>query len=343
MMVYVANPLYDTVFKYLMEDERIARTMLSALLQKQVVDVKMRRHEYPNIMREAISMFRVDFAATIREDDGKEHLILIELQKTWLETETLRFRQYLALQYNNKENMRKDTDGKYALPTVAVYLLGHRVGDINEAIVYARHKVYDYDGNEVALAQPDPFVESLQHDSIIVQIPLLRGKVNNRLEKVLSVFDQSQIHTEDPKVLRIDNNSFADDDDMAYIVHHLQSAASDPDIRNSMNAEDEFFKAIEDRDTEIMLKDKLLKQKDEDLKQKDEDLKQKDEDLKQKDEDLKQKDEDLKQKDEDLKQKDTTIRAAIQALHQSGMPAAVIAQTMKMAESEIEEILKAGL
>ena len=322
MMVYVANPLYDTVFKYLMEDERIARTMISALLQKQVVDVKMRRHEYPNIMRERISMFRVDFAATIREDDGKEHLILIELQKTWLETETLRFRQYLALQYNNKENMRKDTGGKYALPTVAVYLLGHRVGDINKAIVYARHKVYDYDGNEVALAQPDPFVESLQHDSIIVQIPLLRGKVNNRLEKVLSVFDQSQIHTEDPKVLRIDNNSFADDDDMAYIVHRLQSAASDPDIRNSMNAEDEFFKAIEDRDTEIMLKDKPLKQKDEDLKQKDEDL---------------------KQKDEDLKQKDTTIRTAILALHQSGMPAAVIAQTMKMAESEIEEILKVGL
>ena len=339
MMVYVANPLYDTVFKYLMEDERIARTMLSALLQKQVVDVKMRRHEYPNIMRETISMFRVDFAATIREDDGKEHLILIELQKTWLETETLRFRQYLALQYNNKENMRKDTGGKYALPTVAVYLLGHRVGDIDKAIVYAKHKIYDYDGNEVALDQPDPFVESLQHDSIIVQIPLLRGKVNNRLEKVLSVFDQSQIHTDDPKFLRVDENSYADDDDMAYIVHRLQSAASNPDIRNSMNAEDEFFKAIEDRDTEIMLKDKLLKQKDQDLKQKDLDLKQKDLDLKQKDQDLKQKDQDLKQKDQDLKQKDTAIRAAILALHKSGMPAAVIAKTMNMTESEIEDIL----
>ena len=51
----------------------------------------------------------------------------------------------------------------------------------------------------------------------------------------------------------------------------------------------------------------------------------------------------IKQKDEDLKQNDTTIRAAILALHQSGMPAAVIAQTMKITESEIEEILKAGL
>lgn len=28
----VANPIYDIVFKYLMEDERITRTILSALL-----------------------------------------------------------------------------------------------------------------------------------------------------------------------------------------------------------------------------------------------------------------------------------------------------------------------
>ena len=36
MMIYVANPLYDAVFKYMMEDERIAKTLLSALLQKTV-------------------------------------------------------------------------------------------------------------------------------------------------------------------------------------------------------------------------------------------------------------------------------------------------------------------
>ena len=27
MMIYVANPLYDAVFKYMMEDERIAKTL----------------------------------------------------------------------------------------------------------------------------------------------------------------------------------------------------------------------------------------------------------------------------------------------------------------------------
>lgn len=76
MMVYVANPLYDAVFKYLMEDERIAKTILSALLQKEVLEVKMRRNEYSNINRNAISMFRIDFAAKVKEKDGSQKLFL---------------------------------------------------------------------------------------------------------------------------------------------------------------------------------------------------------------------------------------------------------------------------
>lgn len=34
MIVHVANPIYDSVFKYIMEDPRIAKTVLSALLKK---------------------------------------------------------------------------------------------------------------------------------------------------------------------------------------------------------------------------------------------------------------------------------------------------------------------
>jgi hypothetical protein len=197
MMIYVANPLYDAVFKYMMEDERIAKTLLSALLQKTVIAVEMRRHEYP-----------------------------------------------------------------------------------------------------------DPFVESLQHDSIIVQIPLLKGRVNNRLEKILSVFDQSQIYPDDQRMLELDENKYADDAEMAHILHRLQSAAANPDIRNRMNAEDEFFQALEDRDTVIMQKDATI----------------------------------MTQKKE-LEEKDASLRAAVLALSKSGMNAEMIAKTLNIGEDEIQEIL----
>ena len=268
MMIQIANPIYDSVFKYLMEDERIAKTLLSALLKKEVVALEMRRNEYTNGVRDNISMFRIDFGAHVKEPDGTIRLVLIELQKTWLETETLRFRQYLGAQYSNPENVPSENnkDG-YAIPMVAIYLLGHRVGDINVPVLYVKHKAYDYDGNVVTDGIPDPFVESLIHDSIIVQIPLLHGQVNNRLEKVLSVFDQSQKNGSDRHVLNVNDTPFNDDEDMQYLLRRLLMAAADAQLRQDMNVEDEYFKALEDRDTALMIKDKKLAEQAEQLEQ----------------------------------------------------------------------------
>ena len=256
----VANPIYDIVFKYLMEDERIAKTILSALLKMDVVDVKVRRNEYTNSNRENLSIFRIDFGATIQQTDGSKQLILIELQKTWLETETLRFRQYLGVHYANPENILPESKEGYAIPMITVYLLGHKVGDIEEPVLYVRRHSYDYNDNLVTKGLPNPFIDSLTHDSIIVQIPRLHGQVNNRVEKVLSIFDQSQMDGPNKQVLNIDESLYADDADMLHIVHRLMAAASDSKMRHEMNVEDEYYSVIEKRDTTIMMKDRQIAQ-----------------------------------------------------------------------------------
>ena len=318
MVVYVANPLYDAVFKYLMEDDRIAKTILTALLKKKVIDVKIRRNEYANLTRrESISMFRIDFAATVLDEDNKPHLMLIELQKTWLPTETLRFRRYLALQYNNEENMLKEEHEKYAIPMVAIYLLGHCIGKIEEPVIYVNHHAYNYDGKKVEEGIPDPFVESLQHDSIIVQIPLLHGRVNNRLEKVLCLFDQTNV-ADNKKVIKVDDKQFEGDNDMEYIVRRLQSAAADPDMRYQMNAEDEFFKELEARDSLIMEKDGQLKEKDGQLKEKDGQL---------------------KEKDGQLKEKDEMLHKMITGMLENGMSLDDIAKMLNKTVDEVKQIL----
>lgn len=273
MIIRVANPIYDSVFKYLMEDERIARTVLSALLKKEVVEVQIRRNEYTNGYRDNISMFRIDFGARIREKDGSLRLILIELQKTWLETETLRFRQYLGAQYANPENMvHEEERPPYGLPMVAVYILGHKVGNINVPVLYVNHKSYDYDGHEVTEGLPDPFVDSLIHDSIIVQIPLLHGQINNRLEKVLSVFDQTNKEKDNRQMVELDEANYQDDADMQYILRRLIMASADAQLRQDMNAEDVYIQPLEDRDTAIMSRDKVIKEKDKQILQKNQQL-----------------------------------------------------------------------
>ncbi|MBQ3752629.1 MAG: hypothetical protein II864_03670 [Prevotella sp.] len=275
-MVTVANPIYDIVFKYLMEDERIARTILSALLKMDVVYVKVRPHEYANVKRDTLSVFRIDFGATVRHADGSEQLILVELQKTWLPTETLRFRQYLGVQYQNPANVVGEGRDTHALPLVAIYLLGHNVGDIEEPVLYVQHETYDYEGRRVTKGLPDPFVDSLTHNSIIVQIPRLHGQVNTRLDKVLSIFDQTYKSKDNQQVLHIDDSIYAGDAEMEHIIHRLLMAATDANVRQDMNVEDEYFSIIEKRDTEIMMRDRQLAEQSVQLAEKNVQLAEKD-------------------------------------------------------------------
>ena len=39
-MTIIANPIYDAVFKFLMEDKKVAKIFLSALLKKDIIDLK---------------------------------------------------------------------------------------------------------------------------------------------------------------------------------------------------------------------------------------------------------------------------------------------------------------
>ncbi|MBR3066746.1 MAG: hypothetical protein IKG77_03255 [Prevotella sp.] len=354
-MITVANPIYDVVFKYLMEDKRIARTILSALLKEDILEVEMRPHEYVNDKRDSVSVLRIDFGARVRKPNGSEQLILIELQKTWLETETLRFRQYLGVQYDNPDNML--VGGEHALPMVAVYLLGHRVGDIDEPVLYVKHKAYNYDEQLVTKGLPNAFVDSLTHDSIIVQIPLLRGRLGNktegrtygkdRLDRVLSIFDQSNGEGRNKRVLNIDDSLYHGDADMEHILQRLAMAAGDSKVRQDMNIEEEFISAIERRDTEILHRDQVLAEQrvllteqkellDEQKNQLDEQKNQLDEQKNQLDEQKNQLDEQKSQLDEQKNQ----LQLLIKMLVQSGKTIDYIAESLHVDKHVVEAIIK---
>lgn len=271
-MTLIANPIYDSVFKFLLEDERAAKILLSALLKQEVRDLKMRRNEYTNLQQTRISLFRIDFSAKIVDGSGMERLVLIELQKTWLATETLRFRQYLGTQYLNKENVVEETPGGFGLPIISIYILGHKIGDLDQPVVYVRRHYLDYDNQEIRKGVPDPFIESLTHDSIIVQLPYLKENARNYLERILSIFDQGLRISSDDHLLNIDEEKMGVDE--LLLVRRLTLAAASPEIRREMQVEDEILSEIEARDTTIMLKDKLLEQKDQEIEQKDQEIEQ---------------------------------------------------------------------
>ena len=289
-MAIIANPVYDTVFNFLMEDNRVAKILLSALLQKEVVELHVRQHEYAKKVKREISVLRIDFSAKVRDKDGKENLVLIELQKTWLETETLRFRQYLGAHYLDERNAppRKENPKGYGLPIVTIYLLDHRVGDLEEPMVYVRRRYLDYDSNALSRGVPDPFVESLTHDAIIVQIPLLKGRPRNHLERLLEVFDQSRRLEENAHFLQIDETRPRSREEQL-VIDRLVKAAASQELLTDMRIEDEFLSVLENRDTELMVSKTELKKSKEENKKKDQIIEQKNQQIEQKDKELSEK------------------------------------------------------
>ena len=333
MLVKIANPIYDSVFKYLLEDERVARILISALLKKEVTKVECRPHEYVNKTRNTVSMFRIDFAATVREDDGTEHLVLVELQKTWLESETLRFRQYLGVQYGLKENVFREGCNKgYSMPMVAVYILGHTIGHIEEPVLYVNHECFDYDGNTVKKGIPDRFVESLTHDSIFVQLPLLSGRLANRLERVLSVFDQSHRDTSNHQFMHIDNSIYHGDSEMELVVRRLREAASDYDVRMDMNVEEEFFSALDDRDN-------ALAQREKELAERNSQLAERDSQLAERNSQLAERNSQLAERDSQLAERDRLLRAMVKTMIANGMNVGQIADAIGESEEKIRTLL----
>jgi hypothetical protein len=100
----IANPIYDTVFKRLMENQRIAKFFLSTILEQKIEELTFMPQEFTYKLEEPkgssgrgkkkkkkeendevkyYSYLRLDFMATVRDDSGEFRKILIELHKSW--------------------------------------------------------------------------------------------------------------------------------------------------------------------------------------------------------------------------------------------------------------------
>ena len=275
----IANPIYDGAFKYLLDDNRVARFFLSVLLGEDVVDLQLRPTEHSaDVERKSLTVFRIDFAAKIRSADGSEKLVIIEIQKAKYATDIMRFRRYLGQQYASENNVvahvvREDPAHPPALPILSIYLLGHKLDHIREPVIRVQREYRDMRGNVIE-GPREQFIESLTHDSIVVQIPLLRPSRQTDLEKLLGLFDQSQADVDDAHVLSIVDDDYPEK--FQPVIRRLMKAISDPKIRDTMQVEDDYLGELESLERAVAARDDLLARKEEVIAEKEDVIAKKD-------------------------------------------------------------------
>ena len=133
----IANPIYDVVFKYLLEDAEIARDLLSTILGEEVTQLEFKPQETSTESSDSIKILRLDFKAVIKKKDGSLFKVLIELQKSKQVFDVMRFRRYLGDNYR-KEDQMIDNDGIAVfrpLPIITIYFLGFLLNNVPSAVI----------------------------------------------------------------------------------------------------------------------------------------------------------------------------------------------------------------
>ena len=291
----VANPIYDTVFKYLMSDSRIAKVILSSIIGEKIEELDFQPQEYTlkagidktEIDRtlEQLRVCRIDFGAKIKTDNGYK-TVIIELQKAKLSTDIMRFRRYLGKMYENPENSYEVKSNSDKIPNqkrqiYCIYFLNYEVGFGDRPVIEVGYIVRDR-WTKQEITEKNEFIESLTHNSWIIQVQKLKGKRRDETEKLLSIFDQDNL-TNDQHILNVDDSQFPEK--YRFIIKKLREAFESEQVREEMRAEDDFF-------NELLNLQKQLEKEIEENKKKDEELERKNEELeKERDENAKLKEE----------------------------------------------------
>jgi hypothetical protein len=162
----------------------------------ETVEVKPQEFTYRDELA-GLAVFRLDFIATIQTDNGVLKKVLIEIQKAKNQIDLMRFRNYLAEQYKKEDIVDNE---KAVLPITTIYILGFTLTEIETPCLKVERNYKDQINKTTLLTKSD-FVEKLTHDSFIVQVDSITNCYQTKLDKLLSIFEQTNF-VDDKKIIK---------------------------------------------------------------------------------------------------------------------------------------------
>jgi hypothetical protein len=322
----IANPLYDVVFKSLMEDNRIATFFLETLLEEKIESLEVNTTEQtvqlkdPMMSKDAwekmgverlgINLIRLDFVATIELKTGGTKKVLIEIQKARKPIDVMRFRNYLAEHYKKEDEIM--VDGKKArapLPIITIYLLGFPLPEIEVAAVKVDRNYVDLQTKSIINTKSD-FIEKLTHDCFVVQLPRIERRFQTTLDRLLTVFEQRYFLSSRDETLKRYEPVEENEEMITRIVDALYHRGADPEKRKELDDEKETERVLalyRNEDAEMM--QQKLEQNEVLLKSQSETIEHNQKEIEHQHQFIDVQNKKLEEKDNSLKEKDKLIEA----------------------------------
>ncbi|MDR1918502.1 MAG: hypothetical protein LBQ65_02515 [Tannerellaceae bacterium] len=153
MHVTIANPINTAPFMYLMNDNEVAKQLISLITGEEVLELSSAPKEYYLTDERSHSVFCLCLLAKIATPEGSKD-VLIEMKKARKATDILRVRPY------------------YPLPAYCIYFLGYVKDNFSVPVLKSIPQVKDAVTGEVMEVQNE-FIECLHPRMWLIQIPLL--------------------------------------------------------------------------------------------------------------------------------------------------------------------------
>jgi len=272
----LANPIYDAAFKYLLEDTEIAKALIGKIIKEEIIELMLKPREVQHQSdKYVVVILRVDFKAVIKTKTGEYRNVLIEIQKGKKNEDILRFRKYLASNYQKSDTVKNDKgkEESKVLPIITIYFLGFSLRKVPTPVARTK-RTYEDLVTDLLLTEKEDFIEQLTHDTFVIQIPRLERNERAEIEGLLKVFNQDYKLSDDNRLVELSEEEVNKYQLLKKIAHRLKRAASDESVLAKMDLEDEVDNLIEKhiRENEelkeaLEAKDKVLEEKDKILDQ----------------------------------------------------------------------------
>jgi len=299
----IANPIYDTSFKKVMENNNAAKTLIGTILGCEILSLE----ESPTERTKEIitqptypTLYRLDYAAVIKTKDDKKRKVLIEVQKSFDKSDIYRFRDYLGNEYI-----------KSKLDIITIYFLGFKLKVASPAFVTG------LDCHDIRTLKPvekkDDIVRKLSHTAYFIQTKRIDPCEDTLLDQLLTIFQQKTFINggETLKPLLVSNI----DPQLKEIVNILEYVAKNKKLKGQIDEEYEQLRRYEryygDRIQKEYEREKVLE---ETLKA-------------------------LEEKYKALEEKDKTIKSTVLNLHKSGMSIEKISEVTGLCTAEVKKIV----
>jgi len=343
----IINPLYDNAFKYLMDNEEVAKIVLSIILNTKVKSLQSKPQETPVQMLGNISLSRFDFKAIICNEAGENFTVLIEIQKYKYPNPIQRFRSYLAQNYAKEETIinEKGEEIKITLPIISIYILGFDLPEFPSKAIRIDNSTFDLINNESVVVKSS-FIELLTHKSFVLLADRPKGNPPlSRLEKFLNLFLQKLEGKDSNQIIDVETET-EDDKELQKVMEHLRKATFDEELLRRVKAEEElirnFVNLEKAKENALLFAAEAQRRETEERREKEEAQKEKAE-AQQREAEAQQREAEAQQREADeRREKEEAIKSLqlmIKLLLAGGKTIKEIAELLSKSEDEINRIL----